>query len=60
MINQSQLLKRCDPATGRETDVLSLDPGAGVLQGLSVSATGQILYTSQTTRSELMMIDGLR
>jgi Tol biopolymer transport system component len=53
-------LKRCDPASGRETDVLGLDRGAGVVQGLSVSATGQILYTSQTTRSELMMIDGLR
>jgi Tol biopolymer transport system component len=56
----SKRLKRCDPATGRETDVLSLDQGAGVLQGLSVSAAGHILYTSQTTRSELMMIDGLR
>ena len=53
-------LRRCDPATGRETDVMSLDQGAGILQGLSVSSAGQILYTSQTTRSELMMIDGLR
>ncbi len=57
---RSKKLKRCDLATGRETDVLSLDGGAGVVQGLSVSAAGDILYTSQTTRSELMMIDGLR
>jgi len=53
-------LKRCNPATARETDVMSLDQGAGIDQGLSVSAAGNILYTSQTTRSELMMIDGLR
>jgi len=53
-------LKRCDLATGRETNLMSLDQGAGILQSLSISAAGHILYTSQTTRSELMMIDGLR
>jgi Tol biopolymer transport system component len=53
-------LARCDPESGREVTILDLEKGGGLYPGLSISNDGRVLYTSQTTRSELMMIDGLR
>jgi hypothetical protein len=53
-------LERCDPESGREKAILDLEKGAGLYPGLTVSGDGHVLYTFQTTRSELMMIDGLR
>lgn len=53
-------LERCDPESGREVGILDLERGAGLYPGLTVSGDRRVLYTSQTTRSELMIIDGLR
>jgi Tol biopolymer transport system component len=53
-------IERCDPESGREVTILDLEKGGGLYPGLSISNDGHVLYTTQTTRSELMMIDALR